>query len=149
MRLIVVHGSSYMTKFANKTGGFVIMRHRLKRWWNFPALWLLCLCVLFNKDVAEIDLERSFELFSLLEIYSDCKITNPQVLPVIMSMLQHGVKEILRNQEDPDSPMTPYEREKNHDTPFLDIPAQSPMTRRRSASVGKNIEFESKCNKIN
>lgn len=142
VRLIVVHGSSYMTKFANKTGGFVIMRHRLKRWWNFPALWLLCLCVLFNKDVAEIDLERSFELFSLLEIYSDCKITNPQVLPVIMSMLQHGVKEILRNQEDPDSPMTPYEREKNHDTPFLDIPAQSPMTRRRSASVGKNIEFE-------
>ncbi|RKF65021.1 Beige protein-like protein 1 [Erysiphe neolycopersici] len=142
VRLIVVHGSSYLAKFANKTGGFVIMRHRLKRWWNLPALWRMCFCVLFNKDVAEIDLERSFELYSLLEVYSDFKVTNPQVLSVIMSMLQHGVKEILRNQEDPDSPMTTFEREKNLDTPFLDIPMYSPLTRRRSVSLSNNIEFE-------
>ncbi|KHJ35979.1 putative beige beach domain-containing protein [Erysiphe necator] len=142
VRLIVVQGSSYMTKFANKTGGFVIMRHKLKRWWNLPALWRLCFCVLFNKDVAEIDLERSFELFSLLEIFSDCRITNPQVLPVITSMLQHGVKEILRNQEDPDSPMTTYEKEKYHDTPFLEIPKYAPTTRRRSISLTNDIEFQ-------
>ncbi len=31
-RLLVIHGSGYVSKFAGKTGGFAIMRHRLKRW---------------------------------------------------------------------------------------------------------------------
>ena len=105
-RLIVVHGSSYATKFTTKTGGFAIMRHRLARWWDIPTIWPICFSILFARDVAEIDFERPFDLFSLLETFDSAKIVYPAVLPVIMSMIQHGLKDVLRYQNDPDSPLS-------------------------------------------
>jgi hypothetical protein len=104
-RLLVIHGSGYVTKFATKTGGFIIMRYRLKRWWDIPTLWPILLSVLFARDVGEIDFEQPFELFSLLETFSNCKVVYPGVLPVITAMLQHGLKDVLRNQDNPDSPL--------------------------------------------
>ena len=90
-RLLIIHGSGYVSKFAGKTGGFAIMRHRLKRWWDLPTLWPICFSILFARDVADIDFERPFELFSLLETFSNCKVVYPNVLPVITSMLQSGL----------------------------------------------------------
>ncbi|KAI1005732.1 Beige 1 [Podosphaera aphanis] len=138
-RLVVVHGSSYITKFSNKTGGFIIMRHRLKRWWGLPMLWAICLSILFNKDVAEIDLERPFELFSVWETFCNCKVINAQVLPVLTSMLQHGLREVLRNQDDPITPVKIHDNQETSKT-MLVIPTIS-STRQRSISLTTELEF--------
>ncbi|TVY17587.1 Beige protein 1-like, partial [Lachnellula arida] len=135
-RLIVVNGSSYTTKFATKTGGFAIMRSRLKRWWDISTLWPICFSILFARDVADIDFERPFELFCLLESFSNCKIVYPSVLPVITAMLQHGLKDVLRHQDDPDSPLN--ERSTGPDQDSLSVPKTH--SRRRSMSLTKELE---------
>lgn len=97
-RLLVVHGGSYVHKFGSKTGGFVIMRHRLKRWWNVPQLWPICFAILFGKDVARIDLRKPLDLFALLEAFSDsgkAAVVYPDILQVIMGMLKAGVATIV------------------------------------------------------
>ncbi|SZF04114.1 unnamed protein product [Blumeria hordei] len=139
-RLLVVHGSSYISKFTNKTGGFTIMRHRLRRWWSLPRLWSLCFSILFNRDVAEIDIDRPFGLFYLWETFSHCKVINSQVLPVITSMIQYGLKEVLRNQDDPDSPLTPLKEEAKQ-TSFSKTSNRS-SSRNNSISTTKNTEPE-------
>lgn len=104
-RLLVVHGPTYVGKFGSKTGGFAIMRFRLKRWWDIAPLWPILFSILFARDVADINFERSFDLFSLLETFSNCKVVYSGILPVITAMLQHGLKDVLRTQDDPDSPL--------------------------------------------
>ena len=99
-RLVVVHGSAYVNKFKDKSGGFTIMRHRLKRWWHLPALWPPCFAILFGIDVGTLDLERSFDLFGLLELFGGNKevsVTYPDVLEVMMGMLQNGLKTIVHS----------------------------------------------------
>jgi hypothetical protein len=103
-RLLVTHGSTYTTKFAGRTGGFAIMAHRLKRFWDIPTIWPICFSILFGYDVSEIDFDKSFDFFSLVETFAKCKVTHPEALPIITAMLQHGLKDVLKNQEDPDSP---------------------------------------------
>ncbi|KAI1086658.1 beach-domain-containing protein [Rostrohypoxylon terebratum] len=103
-RLLVTHGTAYTNKFAGKTGGFCIMAHRLKRWWDIPTLWPICFSILFGYDVAEIDFEKNFDFFSLLETFGKCKIVNPDALPIITAMIQHALKDILKEQDDPASP---------------------------------------------
>lgn len=107
-RLLVVNGSSYVKKFTEKTGGIVIMQHRLKRWWNIPTIWPICFAVLFGRDIATVNLDRTFDLFSLLESFapeSQAKVMYPEMLPVLTAMLQSGLKAIARDQNDPDSPL--------------------------------------------
>jgi hypothetical protein len=99
-RLIVVHGPAYLNKFKDKSGGFTIMRHRLKRWWHLPALWPACFAVLFGIDVGTLDLDRSFDLFGLLELFDgkkEVEVTYPDILEVIMGMLQNGLKTIVHS----------------------------------------------------
>lgn len=108
-RLLVVNGSNYVKKFAEKTGGIIIMQYRLKRWWNIPTIWPICFAILFGQDIATVDLERTFDLFSLLESFapeSQTKVMYPEMLPVLTAMLQSGLKAIARDQKDPDSPLT-------------------------------------------
>lgn len=97
-----------MNKFAEKTGGIVIMQHRLKRWWNIPIIWRICFSILFGRDIAAIDLERKFDLFSLLESFAPAgqtKVIYSEILPVITAMLQSGLKAISKDQNDPESPL--------------------------------------------
>jgi beige protein homolog 1 len=116
-RLLVTHGQAYTSKFASKTGGFVIMAHRLKRWWDIPTIWPICLSILFGYDVAQIDFDRSFDFSSLVEIFGRCKIVFPEALPMITSMLQHGLKDVLKNQDDPDSPFSDNSGSNGRHTP--------------------------------
>ena len=51
-RLLVVHGDAYVKKLKDRSGGFAILAHRLKRWWHLPALWPCCFAILFDVDVA-------------------------------------------------------------------------------------------------
>jgi hypothetical protein len=140
-RLLVVHGSGYVSKFATKSGGFSIMRYRLRRWWDIPTLWPICYSILFGIDVAEIDFERSFELFSLLDTFSNCKVIYPGVLPVITSMLQHGLKDVLHHQDDPDSPLSDRGNGQASETMLSVPPGHS---RRRSMSLTKELESRRK-----
>lgn len=135
-RLLVVHGSSYVTKFTEKTAGFTILRHHLKRWWDTPTLWPICFCILFNHDVADIDYEKPFDLFSLLDCFRKTKVVYPQVLPVIVAMLQQGLNRLVRSQDDPPSPHSD-----TSDTlaPKNGLTAPS-ISRRRSMSLTKELE---------
>jgi hypothetical protein len=113
------------------------MRHRLRRWWDIPTLWPICFSILFNRDVADIDYERPFELFSLLESFDASKVVYPNILPVIIAMLQQGLNTLLRNQDDPDSPLN--DRSNGHgQSEGLTVP--NTASRRRSMSLTKEIE---------
>ncbi|KAK3330480.1 hypothetical protein B0H66DRAFT_598017 [Apodospora peruviana] len=103
-RLLVTQPPGYTAKFSSKTGGFSLMAHRLKQWWDVETLWPILFSILFGYDVAKIDFSKSFDFFSLLEIFGNSRVVFPDVLPVITSMLQHGLRDVLRYQDDPDSP---------------------------------------------
>jgi hypothetical protein len=103
-RLLVTQPPSYAAKFATKTGGFWIMAYRLKQWWDISTLWPILFSILFGYDVANIDFDKSFDFFSLLELFGTSRIVFPDVLSVITSMIQHGLRDILKYQDDPDSP---------------------------------------------
>lgn len=117
------------------------MRFRLRRWWDIPTIWPICFSILFAKDVAEIDFEQPFELFSLLETFASTKIVYPAVLPVIMSMIQHGLKDVLRFQDDPDSPLGAKTVDQQQGA-TLGLP--SGHSRRRSMSLTKELESRRK-----
>ncbi|KUI69161.1 hypothetical protein VM1G_04873 [Cytospora mali] len=105
-RVLVSHGANYASKFTNKTGGFAIMSHRLKHWWDIPTLWPMCLSILFGFDVAEINFDRPFDLANLTDLFGKkTRVLYPDILPVITTMLQHGLRDILKYQDDPDSPI--------------------------------------------
>ena len=105
-RLLVVNGPEYVKKFTEKTGGISIMQYRLKRWWNIPTIWPICFAVLFGRDIATINIERTFDLYSLLENFTvdgEAEVVYPELLLVITAMLQNGLKSIVKDQEDPES----------------------------------------------
>ncbi|ORY55300.1 WD repeat and FYVE domain-containing protein [Pseudomassariella vexata] len=137
-RLLVAHGSSYTGKFAGKTGGFSIMAHRLKRWWDIPTIWPLCFSILFGYDIAEIDFEKSFDFFSLIETFGKSKITHPDALLIITSMLQHGLKDVLKNAEDPNSPSGDRDFSRSIDERLQS--SMPPRSRQRSMSLMKELE---------
>ncbi|KAI9732926.1 MAG: hypothetical protein M1818_007359 [Claussenomyces sp. TS43310] len=136
-RLLVIHGSTYVAKFADKSGGFAIIRHRLKRWWDIPTLWPICFSILFNYDVAEIDYERPFDLFSLLDIFRKSKVVYPAIFPVITAMFQKGLNVLLQGQDDPDSPFR-EETNGRSQTDTLVVPGTP--SRQRSMSLAKELE---------
>jgi hypothetical protein len=137
-RLLVTQPPGYTSKFASKTGGFWIMAHRLKQWWDIPTLWAILFSVMFGHDVAEINFDKSFEFYSLLELFGERKVVYPEVLPVITAMLQHGLRDILKYQEDPDSPAndhgTPRSSQSAIDIAFRGRP------RARSMELAKELE---------
>lgn len=97
-RLLVVHGSNYVRKFADKSGGFVILQHRLKRWWHIRALWPVCFGILFGQDVGPVNIDHPFEGDTFLDLFAPVetvKIVIPEVIPVIVGMLQSGLKSVL------------------------------------------------------
>jgi beige protein homolog 1 len=106
-RLLVISGPAYMKKFVEKTGGTIIMQYRLKRWWNIPTIWPISFAIFFGKDIAAIDLERTFDLYNLLECFEGNdggRIACPEMLPVLTGMLQSGLKSVTKDQGDPESP---------------------------------------------
>lgn len=105
-RLIVVHGGTYSKKLSEKTGGYVVMRHRLKRWWDVPALWPICFSILFGLDVGLLELNKGLQsyLSELFSSESKPKVNFPEILPVIADMMQSGIKRtVLSYSSQPDS----------------------------------------------
>jgi hypothetical protein len=97
-RLLIVHGDAYVKKFKDKSGGFAIMRHRLKRWWHLPALWPALFAIVFNFDIGKLDLDRPFDLFGLLDLFDSdnaIKVVYPEAFLVVHGMLQSGLRTIV------------------------------------------------------
>ena len=106
-RLMVINGTSYVQNFVAKTAGIAVMQHRLKRWWQVPAIWLICFAILFGKDETSIDKEGPLDLHNMLELFGDngkARVVYPDMLPVITSMLQVGLRALTPDQTDSDSP---------------------------------------------
>lgn len=140
-RLLVTHGTAYINKFAGRTGGFHIMAHRLKRWWDIPTLWPICFSILFGYDVADIDFEKDFDFFSLLETFGKCKIVNPDASRIITAMIQHALKDVLKDQEDPASPSAEVKRA---EAPTTISETLGGRPRARSMSLRKELEARRK-----
>ncbi|KAF9891214.1 hypothetical protein FE257_004778 [Aspergillus nanangensis] len=101
-RLVVTHGASYSKKLGEKSGGYTIMRHYLKRWWNVPTLWPICLSFFFGADVARMDFDRPFTAVTLWEVICSNgtpEVLYPEMLPVITGMLQSGLKKAILTDE--------------------------------------------------
>ncbi|KAF1953424.1 beach-domain-containing protein [Byssothecium circinans] len=102
-RLLVANGPHYVRKFAEKTGGFVLLKNRLRHWWNTPGVWTICFAILFDRDVATIDFERDFDVHNLVDIFviqsphSKLRIMYPEVFTVISAMLDTGLRAIVRD----------------------------------------------------
>lgn len=118
------------------------MSSRLKRFWDIPTLWPICFSILFGYDVAEINFEKNFEFSNLLETFGKRKVMYPESLMVITTMLQQGFKDVMRYQEDPDSPAAPA-------APFESIAKslanQETRPRTSSNSMDLATALESRC----
>lgn len=116
-RVLVVNGASYVKKFADKTGGFTLMKNRLRHWWNTPGIWSICFAILFDRDVATIDFERDFDVFNLVDVFimrspqAKLKICYPEIFPVISAMLDTGLRAIVRDRESQRSETAPTKHE--------------------------------------
>lgn len=108
-RLLVANGSPYVKKFADNSGGFILMKQRLKYWWNTPGIWTICFAILFGRDVSTIDFERDFDVFNLVDIFithspdARLRIVYPEIFPVIVSMLDIGLRAIVRDPARPEN----------------------------------------------
>ncbi|EFY94276.2 beige/BEACH domain protein [Metarhizium robertsii ARSEF 23] len=102
-RLLVSHGSNYTSKFAGKSGGFIIMASKLKRFWANAKLWPICFSILFGYDAANIGLEQAIDPSSLLTLFSKRKVAYPESLVIITSMLQHGLRDVMNRLDESDS----------------------------------------------
>lgn len=107
------------------------MAKRLRKFWDVPTLWPICLSILFGYDVSDIDFGRDFDFFSLVDIFGKRKVAYPDSLQILTAMLQHGFKEVLRHQEDPDSPAkVPVSKES-----LAQPPTSNPTGRPRAKSM--------------
>lgn len=104
-RLLVVHGSSYNKKFSEKNGGYAILKHQLRKWWNIPILWPISFSILFGQDIALLDLNKPFDAQGLLDLFvagGELHIVYPDMLPVITEMLKSGLKSTVLADGSPD-----------------------------------------------
>lgn len=95
VRLLVSQGGSYVSKFAQKTNGFLIAKHNLTRWWRNPTIWSMLFGMLFGSDFADLGgQEPTLDMISTRFIASSkAKILYPEVLPVLCAMLGAGLKD--------------------------------------------------------
>jgi hypothetical protein len=97
-RILIVHGASYVKAFAERNGGFTVLKTRLREWWSIPAVWINLFAILFAVDPAFIHYSEDFNQFTLSEAFAKTagKVEYPEVLPVISAMLESGLKTVVR-----------------------------------------------------
>lgn len=78
------------------------MRHRLRSWWKVPAIWCICLSILLGLDVGGMKLDQPFSRTGLIEILSSNsqpRVAFPEILPVLMEMMQLGLQSVISGDE--------------------------------------------------
>ncbi|KAG6015973.1 hypothetical protein E4U54_002613, partial [Claviceps lovelessii] len=81
------------------------MANRLKRFWGNPKLWPICFSILFGYDPANITMDQGVDSDSLLTLFSKRKVVYPESLVIITSMLERGLKDTMKHQDSPESPI--------------------------------------------
>ncbi|MCJ1307953.1 hypothetical protein MMC25_001602 [Agyrium rufum] len=122
-RVLIINGPPYVEKFTEKGGGFVIMKHRLRRWWQYTDLWKSCFAILFGQDVAKIDLSSPFTVFTLLQAFAPDEVSSivyPAAFQVIIAMLEAGLRSVTSNQNHPASPLRSEKNGAQPPLPALD-----------------------------
>lgn len=108
-RLLVANGPHYVKKFSDRSGGFIVMKNRLRYWWNTPGIWTICFAILFDRDIATIDFERDFDVFNLVDVFithspqARLRIIYPEIFPTIVAMLETGLRAIVRDPTKPEN----------------------------------------------
>lgn len=143
-RLLVANGPQYVKKFTEKTGGFTILKNRLKTWWNTPGIWTICFALLFGVDVAKIDFERDFDVFNLVEIFvanqtgRKLEIAYPAVFTVITAMLDTGLRAIVK---DPGKAENEQPNAGDGDTTVTRGRRRTMSLNAKQPTVGKNVRL--------
>ena len=104
-------------------------------------MWVICLAILFGQDVASINMERPFDLYNLIEIFAakgQARVVYPEFLPTITAMLQAGLRAIIRDESDPDSPLNEKE---NSASKVLSPETQLPTIHKRSPSMSVKADL--------
>ena len=138
-RLLITHGPTYVKKFIDKSGGFVILKQTLKVWWNVPPMWIVCFALLFGHDVATIDFDGEFNHFNLADLFGHKQVTvaYPEAFSIITAMLEHGLRSIVQergrqeSKADPESPSPALRSQSNGDPKKL-----SETGKTKSSSLG-------------
>lgn len=101
-RLLVIHGGGYSKKFADKNGGYIVMKHQLRRWWSVPIMWPICFSFLFGRDIGTLNLDRPFDLPELRNLFfpdGEAQILFPEMLSVILEMVKSGTRNLVLSSE--------------------------------------------------
>jgi hypothetical protein len=99
VHMLIAHGPAYVKRFAELHGGFIVLRLRLKTWWNMPAVWTLCFALMFGVNPNTINFEDDFNHFALAEIFSrqPVIVVYPETFSVLTGMLEHGLRAIVQD----------------------------------------------------
>lgn len=92
-------GPDFKPTFAEKNGGFITLKARMKPFWRSPSIWSLALGIFFGRNVPLEWLPEDFSAFHLVELLGvddTLTIANPEMLPSIFAMLEAGLRTIAR-----------------------------------------------------
>lgn len=88
-RIFGVLGPEYVSRFEDKTKGFLILQDRLKSKWHLQDVWSSCFTILFGME-KELS---AFNLVGMLRSLNEVNaaITHPAIVPTMLSMLGQGL----------------------------------------------------------
>ena len=101
-RLLILNGPDFIRKFADKSGGFIILEGRLKCWWHVPAVWSICFGIMLGYDVPQQDLGLNAALPVLcMDRFDERRgILCPRMISVLFAMLESGVKAVTSSSDE-------------------------------------------------
>lgn len=105
-RSLSVIGSDFKASFIAKNSGFVTLKARMKPFWRISSVWLSCFAILFGQETPELAGDEDFNVFTLVKVFHDGDriiIVNEEVLPVLMNMLEAGLRAAVKDTELPDA----------------------------------------------
>ena len=103
-RALAVLGTEFKDSFAEKNGGFITLRSRLKGFWRSWPVWTACFAILFgsNPPSSFDHAPTLFELVRILSVDDSIKIVHPEVLPTITGMLEAGLRQSVAYEDETD-----------------------------------------------
>ncbi|EMR10041.1 hypothetical protein PNEG_01795 [Pneumocystis murina B123] len=95
-QLMILKGTSYISKFLPKTHYFLLIKLYLKKWWNNINIWKIAFCLFFGTDILNIkgntDI-KNFDEFLRLLLNKNKNVTEIycfEMYDVILAMLESG-----------------------------------------------------------
>ncbi|RVD82445.1 uncharacterized protein DFL_006872 [Arthrobotrys flagrans] len=136
-RILVVHGQSYISKFAGKTSGFLVLKRRLRKWWRVPEVWMSAFSIFLGVDIAKVDLTQPLVLYHLINTFKfddkDGRFICSDMWAVIATMLKTAVNDITKSQQEAVRIQAPKNRLLNPED------AEKKHNRRRSLSLDTQL----------